>query len=106
MFTEDDGDFKAQVTCDVPECPELDSPAASPSLSAITNGGNLNVILGSTILQGWDELPKIKVRGLRRSMLDAREDFLVKECGYEFPERNVDTKVRLFLACFTFAHPS
>lgn len=90
MFTEDDGDFKVQVACDVPQCPGLEDLLDGKT---ITDGPGLNVIMGSTILQGKTDLPKENAGDLRRSMVDARCDFLVNEGGYVLPEKNAGDKV-------------
>lgn len=81
MFTDDDGDFKVQMTCN--------SPELTP------NRPDLNVVMGSTILQGNPGLPEDatkKRRKLRNSIRDARYDFLEDRGRYKLPGRNVGHK--------------
>ena len=91
MFTDDDdGDFKVQVACDVPECPELEDPVDGSGLSTITESADLNVIMGTTVFQGRTDLPEAGKQTLRSLILDARYDFLANEGGYSLPGRDVD----------------
>ncbi len=73
MFTDDDGDFKVQMTCN--------SPELTP------NGPDLNVVMGSIILQGKPDLPKESIEETRTAIGDVRYDFLENKGGYKLPGR-------------------
>ena len=96
MFTEDDGDFKVQVACSVPVYPELGNSVDGPGVS--TENPDLNVIMGSTILQGKTDLPQHNIQELRRLIRNTRYDFLENEGGYELPGRDVAKTVCTFSA--------
>ena len=66
MFTDDDGESKIQVACNLAECPGLENPVDGP---------DLNVVMGSTILQGKTDIRKEHLTEIRSSIRDVRYDF-------------------------------
>ena len=98
MFTEDDGDLKLQVAVNLPVCPELEDPVIGPGLSTVAYNPDLNIIMGSTILQGRTDLPDYKIKNLRKLMQHNRYDFLENEGGYGLPGKDVVVKVSIFSA--------
>ena len=69
MFTDDSGgESKGQEPCDLSECPELEDPVDGPGLSAVTDSSDLNLVMGTKILQGKTDSQRETAQTLRRLM--------------------------------------
>ena len=93
MFTDDDGESKIQVACNLASRQELENPGDGPGLSAVTDSADLNVVMGSTIAQGKRDFPGKIRKKLRNSIRHDRYDFLEDKGGYILPGKDVPYKV-------------
>ncbi len=83
-FTDDGVDLGNEGACYLAMCPELD-PIDGPGLSAVTDSPALNVVMGSTILQGKTDFLEGKRKANRKSIQEARYGLLENESNYRLP---------------------